>query len=315
MSVERPYLIDLLRFLRWPNLLLITLFLLLFDQVVLGVLRNALDVGAALDGFTRVLLILDVLIVTVVGYWMNDLSDVDADSINRPTRFLVLRPNAVGQVRAWTLVLSVMGLSLTILLAYLLNRLEWVWLYPSALFGLYLYARRGKGWGIWGNAFVSFMIAVLPLLWVIAESEMINTLHAADPHLFKDALQMFAGYAGLMFLSNMARELAKDVQDLAGDRAMSGKTLPLKKGLGVANMVMIIYVLMIACAQTALVAMLPRSLVLSVFSVIIFAMLLVIVRWMQRMGIEKAAVRVSNGLKWLMLIGLLQLFFLPPTLL
>lgn len=287
----------------------------MFDQVVFGGLRNALGVGAALDGFTRVMLILDVLIVTVMGYWMNDLSDVEADRINRPKRFLVLRPNLIHQVRSWTLVLSVIGLSITILLAYLLNRLEWVWLYPSALVGLYLYARRGKRWGIWGNAFVSFMISALPMLWLVAESETIEALYTNEPGIFRDVFQLFAGYAGLMFFTNMARELAKDVQDLEGDREVQGKTLPLKRGLSAASSVMIIYVLMIACAQTALVAMLPRSLALSVFSVVIFGLLFIYVRWMQRMGIGKAAGRVSKGLKWLMLIGLLQLFFLPQTLL
>jgi hypothetical protein len=47
---------------------------------------------------------------------------------------------------------------------------------------------------------------------------------------------------------------------------------------------------------------------------LVFLVLLILMRWVQMPSFDMKARRVSNGLKLLMLIGLMELFFLPSTL-
>ncbi|MEQ9187746.1 MAG: UbiA family prenyltransferase [Cryomorphaceae bacterium] len=314
MKAARPSLDAFLRFLRWPNLLLITLFLLVFDQAVVGAISASIGMPPALDGIPRVLLILDVLIVTLIGYWLNDLQDVATDSINRPDRFLVRYPAYASKAKAWVVWLVAIGLCLTAAIGYWEGRLEWMGLYPAAVLGLFFYARHGKFWGLWGNSFVSFMIAALPMLWILAEIELFQGLKDASPVHFESVTKLLLCYAALMFFSNLARELSKDVEDMRGDQAVNGRSFPLRIGVAGTSLLMTAFLLMIAGVQTLMVALLPRSLLLSVFSAVVFFLLLMFVRWIQKLGFSEAAPRLNKGLKWLMLIGLMQLFSLPTTL-
>jgi 4-hydroxybenzoate polyprenyltransferase len=305
---------DLLRFIRWPNLVLIILFLLIFDHVVVGFAVRMTGLETRLDDLTRVLLVLDVLIVTVFGYAVNDLRDRTTDSVNRPDRLLVKRPDLESKIRGMVIFLAGMGFVLSLLLAYLLDRLAWIWIYPLVLFLLDQYAKRGKHWGFAGNALVSFLIAALPSLWIIADSDVFVTLIDQYPQQGADLLELMLGFGGLMFLTNLVREMVKDVEDLQGDQQIRSKTLPAVIGVSGTKGFVVVGLILTTLVQFGLVWVLPRSLVLSGFSMLVFLVLLILMRWVQMPSFDMKARRVSNGLKLLMLIGLMELFFLPSTL-
>jgi len=122
------------------------------------------------------------------------------------------------------------------------------------------------------------------------------------------------GFGGLMFLTNLVREMVKDVEDLQGDQQIRSKTLPAVIGVSGTKGFVVVGLILTTLVQFGLVWVLPRSLVLSGFSMLVFLVLLILMRWVQMPSFDMKARRVSNGLKLLMLIGLMELFFLPSTL-
>ncbi len=172
-------------------------------------------IGLAIAGglFPRAaaLIFLTVFLITGAGNAINDYYDRDIDAINRPGR-----PIPSGRVSAknayyYSLTLFAAGC----LFAGLVNQICLaVAAFNSVL--LFLYARNLKAMPLAGNICVSFL--------------------TGSTFLFGGAA---AGSAGLLanrvpfllsFLVSMSREIAKDIEDMAGDRAGGARTLPILAG-------------------------------------------------------------------------------------
>lgn len=305
---------DVLGFVRWQNLLIIIFLLLIFDHGLVERLASLSDTPTTFKGVLDVLMILDVLIVAVIGYAINDLADVEADKLNRPNRLLVRIPELRSRIRGSMLLLGIVGLAVTVLLGYLADRLMWVWLYPLVLGLLLAYGRRGKRWGIFGNIMVSLLIAVLPGLYIVAEWEVFLGLihHQA---LITTTTWLLIGYFGLMFFSNLAREVIKDAEDIEGDRSIDAKTLPILIGNTATRILFLVLLLCIGAMQAILAIKLPDGSVLSSFSLVVFVVLLVIFQRTRKWDERLKDRSLSLALKLLMLIGLLQLMVLPAAVL
>jgi geranylgeranylglycerol-phosphate geranylgeranyltransferase len=163
------------------------------------------------DPLAITLTFLAVFLITGAGNVINDYYDRDIDAINRPKR-----PIPSGRISpkwAWnySLALFVIGC----LLAGLVNQIcLLVAAFNSVL--LFFYARNLKATPLMGNLCVAFL--------------------TGSTFLFGGAA---AGAAGLLanqipfllsFLATMSREIAKDIEDIEGDRQGGAKTLPILAG-------------------------------------------------------------------------------------
>ena len=114
-----------------------------------------------------------------------------------------------------------------------------------------------------------------------------------------------------MFFSNAAREIAKDAQDVEGDAVMKARSIPLRWGLTRTKISVFLHVLAVLASEVVLGITLGFGPVVLPFAIGIIAMSVVIMGiTLQRTSLEGFA-HVSEALKWLMLIGLFQLFILP----
>jgi len=160
--------------------------------------------GAALIFFT-------VFIITGAGNAINDYYDRDIDAINRPERPI---PSGCMSAKAafyYSMALFAVGC----LFAGQVNQICLaVAAFNSAL--LFLYARNLKAMPLAGNITVAFL--------------------TGSTFLFGGAA---AGSAGLLankvpfllsFLVSMSREIAKDIEDMDGDRQGGARTLPILAG-------------------------------------------------------------------------------------
>lgn len=148
-------------------------------------------------------------LITGAGNTLNDVADIEIDRINRPHRPL---PHGDLGLR------SALGLALALALAGL--GLAW-WQSPAlglvalgVVGGLLLYDLWLKRTALWGNLLVSLLAA------------------AAFPFGALAAGQLGRAWipAGLAFLFHLAREIVKDLEDMAGDGAAGARTLPLRLG-------------------------------------------------------------------------------------
>ncbi|MFT5142728.1 MAG: 4-hydroxybenzoate polyprenyltransferase [Rhodothermales bacterium] len=213
--------VDWFRFLRWPNLLIIAISMIL---VRYAVIEPALAVPGAfavsLVGFAG--LVLSTVLMAAAGNVANDIADQEIDTLNKPDRVFVGRiVSATGAAK--------LGLGLTIGAALVLippvrqiGFEPWLLLYPLAALLLLGYAYGLECMPIVGNTLVSFLASVVPLLVLFAEQPALNTafLGATGTILW--------AYASFAFLASMFRELVKDLQDAPGDGACGCNTLAVR---------------------------------------------------------------------------------------
>jgi geranylgeranylglycerol-phosphate geranylgeranyltransferase len=170
-----------------------------------------LAIATGLHADAAALIFLTVFLITGAGNAINDYYDREIDAINRPGRPI---PSGRMSARAafyYSLALFAAGC----LFAGLVNQIcLTVAAFNSIL--LFLYARSLKAMPLAGNITVAFL--------------------TGSTFLFGGAA---AGAAGLLankvpfllsFLVSMSREIAKDIEDMAGDRQGGARTLPILAG-------------------------------------------------------------------------------------
>lgn len=164
-----------------------------------------------------------VLVVMLSGYWINDYADLATDRINRPERLLVKHQPKPFVFFAFWSVLNLLGLAVGVLLGKQLHQPAIPLIYLVGISSFVLYAYRLKPLGLAGNVLVSSWIAFIP--WFIYIAEWRSHFSFGG-----EALQLLLLFTALMFLSNLAREWLKDIEDMDGDEQAGMRTLPLRKG-------------------------------------------------------------------------------------
>ncbi|HEX8351093.1 MAG TPA: geranylgeranylglycerol-phosphate geranylgeranyltransferase [Hymenobacter sp.] len=193
---------QLLVLVRFPNLLLMALCLLLVRACLLGAPLLEARFG---------LLLLAALCVAAAGYIINDYYDVKIDAINRPDRLVVGRMVNRRQAILAHLLLSGEGIVVAGALSPLLGLVN----LGSALL-LWGYSARFKRLPLVGNLSIALLTAALVLL---------------------PELQLRTGqstvwvYALAAFLLTTVREIIKDVEDMRGDAQHDCRTLPIVWGI------------------------------------------------------------------------------------
>jgi geranylgeranylglycerol-phosphate geranylgeranyltransferase len=193
---------DLLRLVRAPNLALAALGTLAGGWIALGAIATPKVVAFAA---------LAAAALGAAGNAANDLADVPADRVNRGA---ARRPLAAGRVARGTAELCVVGGALAGLAAAGLVSGAAVVVGVAALAVLLAYSPLLKRRGLPGNLAVA-ALAGLPLFY--------GALAAGRP------------VAGLVPWAlgawiHLVRELAKDLEDEPGDRALGRRTLPIVYG-------------------------------------------------------------------------------------
>ncbi|HKP95847.1 MAG TPA: UbiA family prenyltransferase [Fibrobacteria bacterium] len=152
-------------------------------------------------------------LLAAAGNMQNDVLDLQADRINRPDRPLPSGRVARGRVAAVSAVLYL----LAVLAGFALGASEGFLTFGMGLL-LCAYNLRLKAMPLWGNLAVAALCALaiyLPELGRLPDYTLIPVLFA--------------------FLTTLAREVAKDAEDVAGDTAIGYSTLPIRFGQGAAK--------------------------------------------------------------------------------
>jgi geranylgeranylglycerol-phosphate geranylgeranyltransferase len=172
-------------------------------------------IGLAIAGGMKpeatALIFFAVFLITGAGNAINDYYDREIDAINRPKRPIPSGRILPGAAFRYSLALFAIGC----ILAGLVNQIcLLVAAFNSAL--LFFYARNLKATPLFGNVSVAFL--------------------TGSTFLFGGAAAGAAGLVanqvpfGLSFLASMSREIAKDIEDMAGDRLGGARTLPILAG-------------------------------------------------------------------------------------
>ncbi|MDP2360154.1 MAG: UbiA family prenyltransferase [bacterium] len=226
------------------------------------------------------------------GNLWNDLADLAEDRINRPGRPLPSGRLSMGAARRAAAGASLGALALALAIAW-----EALLLVAACLALLGWYARQGKQAGLAGNMAVASLAAAS--VGFGALSQVWAGLGARPEAALVPAL-----LAGLLHL---ARELAKDAEDVAGDRQAGRRTWVLAAG-PVALQRLLAQVAVLALLPPLLALLLgPPDPVLRAAHLIALAVAPLLLRQVLRGGLAKRdrAARLSAFCKQLLVAGLL----------
>lgn len=208
-----------LKLIRIENLLLIALMQLVIKYTFL----NQADILQALSDWKYFLLILATLSIAAGGYIINDIYDVDVDTINKPDRVYI--GTHISEKNAYNLyfVLNIIGVVLGFYLSRTVNKpaIAAIFIISSAL--LYVYSNGLKQIPLVGNILIAALAAlsilvvglfnIYPFIFDFNRAEMFNIL------------SVIVDYAILAFLLHFAREIIKTIEDIEGDKAFEITTV------------------------------------------------------------------------------------------
>ncbi|MBO6574273.1 MAG: UbiA family prenyltransferase [Rhodothermales bacterium] len=218
MPENTPTVLQWLRFLRWPNLAIIALTMVLVRWTGMGPLLGNPGVwGVSHLAFAG--MVLATLLIAAAGYVANDIVDRGIDEINKPGRVFIGRAMRIEQ--AWSLTAGLIVAAAVCLLPLVrqVGFYWWMTLYPVSAVLLIAYAFRLKCVPVAGNVVVSLLSAFVPLLVLSADRPALAASNLAP------GTALISGFALFAFLASLFREVVKDLEDVSGDEVFGCRTL------------------------------------------------------------------------------------------
>ena len=128
------------------------------------------------------------------------------------------------------------GFALACYLSYAIGMWKMSALFIFAVFSLWFYSTTFKHQFVVGNLLIAILAASIPMIVALFEIPLQN---AANPELieklgysiFNIPAYWTMGFALLLGLMALAREVSKDVVDIKGDKLFGGKTIPIQLGI------------------------------------------------------------------------------------
>ena len=178
--------------------------------------------------------IFSVLAFMGAGNAMNDIKDAAIDAQAHPNRPLPSERISIEAAKKFVVVLWLISFSLMAVGAYLLMQSDATWwplavIYIAAVALMLTYdlGPETKTKGLIGNVSISLMVAAV-ILYGAATVDSITRLSFL--------------VAGVVFFTNLAREIVKDCQDMLADEG-ERYTLPMKVGLERARMLAYVFIM------------------------------------------------------------------------
>ncbi|MBW6500006.1 MAG: geranylgeranylglycerol-phosphate geranylgeranyltransferase [Bacteroidales bacterium] len=234
-----------LNLIRWPNLLIIILTMVLMRYAVIEPLLSKIDV-ILLHGsgegtfmtlqfplFQFILLVAATLLITSAGYVINDYFDIRTDLINRG-EVIVGTKITRRKAMMWHTIFNITGVGAGFYISWKAGYfwLGTLYLIVSGL--LYFYSASYKRQFLVGNLLVALLTALVPLLVVFYEWPALYRYYMLNAVTLPDFNLIFywvGGFAVFAFLLTLAREIIKDIEDFEGDKAHGRNTVPVVTGI------------------------------------------------------------------------------------
>lgn len=213
MMKKIELLVNLLKLLRWKNLLIVGV----TQYAAAYFLIESLPLQSLITNLEMLALSFSTVLITAAGYVINDYYDVKIDYINKPQRVVVgrfLKRRSSIVLHAW---LNTIGILLGTWVSWKIGVIDFF-----AIGLLWLYSNQLKRLPLLGNIAVAVLTGLAVFIVYI---------------FFQKSLFLFAAYATFAFFISLIREIIKDMEDVEGDKKFGCKTLPISIGIRSSKMV------------------------------------------------------------------------------
>ena len=215
--------ISFFQLIRYKNLLMVLLTMILTKYALI----NSFISDPSLTSIDFIILSLSILFITAGGYIINDLYDIEADTINKPLKVYISK--SISKKNAWFIYLlsSTLGVSLGIYLSIIKNIDFLSFYFIGTTLLLFLYSVLLKKLVFIGNLCISLLVALPIYLLYKFDSNNITISNILQYFFLSIAIFYYMFFA---FLTTMIREIIKDIEDINGDYIVKLKTLPILIG-------------------------------------------------------------------------------------
>lgn len=224
---------DILRLVRWSNLLFIAVLIYVMNEWVAVPVLNHAAFGPQLPWYTLVLIMLTTMLTAAGGYVVNDYFDVKIDRINRPDELIVTRTVSREGAMHLSLWLSGIGVACGLVAAALLKCMTLAVIFVMVPGLLWFYSSSYKRLFMIGNLIIALLSGLTPMVVAfanIAQLRLRYDLILPYTTLEHDLYAWLGGFALFAFLLTWIREIIKDLQDQQGDRELECHTMPVVWG-------------------------------------------------------------------------------------
>jgi len=243
---------------RWQNLLIVILTMVLMRYAVLGSIIS--KIGVILVNGTGeevpmvlqfslpdfILLVAATVFLTAGGYVINDYFDIKTDLINKG-KVLVSTRISRRHAMMWHNLFNLAGVAMGF---YISGKAGYFWLGIMFLIVsglLYFYSASYKRQFLIGNLVVAILVAMVPMLVVIYEWPALYRYYSVNAVTLPDfnfILYWVGGFAVFAFLTTLTREIIKDIEDFEGDIAYGRNTVPVVTGVISARLISVSLVIL-----------------------------------------------------------------------
>lgn len=234
-----------LNLIRWQNLLIVILTMVLMRYAVLepviskiGVILlkgtgEVIPMVLQFPWYDFLLLVASTVFITAGGYVINDYFDIKADLINKG-KVIVGTKIPRRQAMMWHNIFNIAGVSAGFYISWKAGYiyLGVLFLIVSGL--LYFYSVSYKRQFLIGNIIVAILTAMVPLLVVFYEWPALYkyyTINAISLPKINFIFYWVGGFALFVFLTTLTREIIKDTEDFEGDVAYGRNTVAVVFGV------------------------------------------------------------------------------------
>jgi len=218
-----------LRLIRWKNLLMILYILILIKYFFFA----ALNIPTFLNNYQFALFVISILSTSAAGYIINDIEDIKIDKINKPKRVII--DSFLSKDKAFNIYFgfNIIGLVLGFYLSYLIDHVNFAFIYVVSSLLLYQYAVSLKKSFIIGNIIISTLAALS--IFTIALYDLLPIITDENKELILQAFEIIIVYSLFAYIITLIREIVKDIEDIEGDRKFGVKSLAIELGNGIAK--------------------------------------------------------------------------------
>lgn len=232
-----------LKLIRWPNLIIIavsiSLILLFIIVPVLGI--NVFSDGLSYVEFT--LLMFSTILIAIGGYIINDIFDINTDSINKQGKNVVGGRISIDFAYTLYWITTITGVLSGVLLSYLVNQINFglIFLFSAGL--LWFYSQKYQCQPLVGNIVIAFLSSIsFGLVWLFEFYALSNNAEIfvnvqSDFPLVNRLVLIYMGFA---FMVSLLREVVKDIEDYKGDNRYGCITFTVKYGKSASNLLALI---------------------------------------------------------------------------
>lgn len=289
--------LSFLKLIRYPNLLMVSATMLLTKYILVD---SSINTDFITIQFC--LLILSVVFITTSGYIINDIFDIEADKINKPSKTFI--GNSISKKNAWLsyFIINFIGLSLGVYVSFSINKPINSLFFIGTTIGLFIYSKYLKKTPLLGNICIAFFTTLTIIISYVFHNNNVST----------SITNIIKCYVLFSFLTTLIREILKDIEDIQGDYKLNMKTLPIIIGIRRTNRVTVAFSLLLILILIIITKefLLYSPTLLAYCAIFIIVPLFIFTYKLYNAKTKKDYSFLSAFIKFIMLSGILSMFLI-----